>query len=166
MSEIQGVASVWQFTRVRLDHALEGLTGEQWIWRPHPQAHSIAELAMHVAGAEFYWWSRLTNLRPSSPDYDERLDRAVIDGYLSESDFPYSPEELTQDFVRAKLKSMQSRMEELFRHLNDHQLSMTLTSPIGDILTGYGGLTRLAQHAGYHTGQIWLMRMMPDFPQA
>lgn len=166
MSEIQGIANVWQFTRVRLDHALEGLTDGQWHWRAHSCAHSIAEIAMHIASAEFYWWSRIVNLRFDSPDYDQRLDRAVIEGFLSEAAFPYSQEELTIEFVNCVLKKMHGRIEELFRHISDSQLSMTMTSPIGDTLTAYGGLTRLSQHAGYHTGQIWFMRMLPNFPQA
>ncbi|MBX3117785.1 MAG: DinB family protein [Fimbriimonadaceae bacterium] len=164
MSEIQGIANVWQFTRVRLDKAIEDLTEEQWAWRAHPQSHSIAELVMHIAGAEFYWWSRIINLRPSSGEYDERLDRAVIDGYLQPTDFPYRPEELTPDFVLSTLRSMYGRIDELFRHATDSQLAITMTSPVGDTLSGYGGLTRLSQHAGYHTGQIWFIRMMPGFP--
>lgn len=164
MSKIHGVGDVWRLTRRRLSQGIEDLNDEQWHWRPHSQAHTIAEICVHLAGAEHYWWARMCEIAPTSNEFDPKLDRAVIDGFLEDHPFPYTSHELTHEFVLERLTLMCSRIDVLYQGATEAQLSMPVRSPIGDDIDGYEGLLRLSQHAGYHTGQIWQMRLRPDFP--
>ena len=44
------------------------------------------------------------------------------------------------------------------------QLTMPVETVIGPVVNGVACLWRVAQHAAYHTGQIWTYRMDPRFP--
>lgn len=161
MSEL---GDVWRFTRARLDQAIEGLTPHQLAWRPFPEVHSIGEIVYHVAACEHYWAARLMERNPASSEHHARLERAVHDGFLREGASPFPAEEMTPHALRAVLDETAAELEPIMEAPNPRQLEMSLISPIGDPVDGRSGLTRLAQHAGYHTGQIWLIRMMPGFP--
>ncbi len=157
-------SEVWLFTRSRLDQSIAGLTSEQMAWRPHPAAHSIYELLYHIAGAEYYWASRLGG-QPPEGEFERRLDRAVIEGFLQDGSFPIGPEDMNPLAVQSALQFSFDKLHPIIEHPSDEQLRMPLVSPVGDNVDGRTGLIRIAQHAGYHTGQIWLMRMMPGFPE-
>jgi len=152
----------WKFTRVRLDASLEGLTDEQMSWRPHENAHTIFELLYHIAGCEHHWATRMTRRSPEETDFDAKLDQAAKDGFLREGGCPF--DEMSLPAARRALDYAREEIEIVICRPTAEQLAMTLLSPIGDTVTGREGLARLAQHAGYHTGQIWMMRMDPCFP--
>lgn len=156
-------AKVWHFTRARLEQAMQGLTHEQMCWRPHSEAHTIFELLYHIAGAEYYWANRLGN-RPPQSEFERRLDRAVIESFLAEGEFPFGTEDLTDSAVRSALRFSYDCLRPIIEEPSAIQLAMSLVSPVGDEVDGHTGLIRIAQHAGYHTGQIWLMKMDPRFP--
>ena len=155
------LADVWGLTRTRLAASYEDLSDDQLRWRPHEDAHNIGEILYHVAGAEQYWWSRLSQSRAGM---DERLEGAVKDGFLREAPSPYSGDDLSVDRIDATLAFTKERILPILVAPSTEQLSMTIESPIGDQITGREGLIRLVQHAAYHTGQIWMIRMSPGFP--
>lgn len=150
---------VWRFTRARLAQSLDGLDATHGDARLGPGTHSIAEIALHIAGAEHYWWSRLAGVAPGHPDHDAKLDAAVIDGFLRDAPVPFEEHEITLANAHAALDRMFPRIEDLYANLTEAQAAQPLISPIGDSVDGHEGLIRLAQHAGYHTGQIWQIRM-------
>lgn len=156
-------AEVWQFTRTRLDAAIEGLTHEQMLWRPHPLAHNVYELLYHIAGAEYYWANRLGS-RPPESEFERRLDRAVIEGFLQDAEFPFGIEDMSETAVRSVLHFSYDRLRPIIEAPTSEQYEMRLVSPVGDDVDGRTGLIRIAQHAGYHTGQIWSLRLDPRFP--
>lgn len=158
------LGSVWLFTRSRLAPAHEGLTARQLLWQPYVSGHCIAEYLLHIAGAEHYWAARLTGREPAATEFEAKLDRAVIDGFLEDRPFPFASYELTRDTIERALAFTFDEIKPVFDTPTPEMLEMPLVSPIGDPVTGQAGLIRLAQHAAYHTGQIWLLRQHPGFP--
>ncbi|MFQ3611816.1 MAG: DinB family protein [Fimbriimonadales bacterium] len=160
---MEALAELWRFTRLRLDQAIADLDDTGLNWRLFEGAHSIAEYLYHVAGVELYWAHHLGGYTPSD-EWEWGVLRCATDSFLREAPFPLPPSACTVEQVRRALE----RSAELFRPLIEHstpeQLAQPVTSPIGDPITGREGLIRAAQHASYHTGQIWLMRMHPQFP--
>jgi hypothetical protein len=154
---------VWLFTRERLRQSIEGLSDEEMRWRPHHEAHTIFEILFHIAGAEHYWASRLTGRDPAENDMAHMLDLAVKDGFLRDGACPFGPEYMNRRAAEDALELTRAEIEPVICHPTPEQIAMSLTSPVGDNVNGLDGLARLAQHAGYHTGQIWLMRMDPRF---
>jgi uncharacterized damage-inducible protein DinB len=157
---------VWEFTRMRLDAALDGVTEVQAAWRPYPGAHCIAEHLVHVAGAEHYWAARLRGLDPRGSEFESKLDRSVREGYLVDGLPPFGADGTSLSFGRRCLDHSRAEIGDLMSAPSADQLAREVESPVGDQVTGKQGLVRLAQHAGYHTGQIWLIRMHPEFPSA
>lgn len=153
------LASVWHFTRVRLDSVLGDLSDEEMGARPIPGCHSIFDIVYHVCGAEHYWASRMGG----SPLEDRRLaallERAIFDDFLRDGTPPFDGEWLTRSRLESVMAQTFAMIRPIFEAPTPGQLEMRLTSPIGDPVTGREGLTRLAQHAGYHAGQIQLFRV-------
>ncbi|MFN8138626.1 MAG: DinB family protein [Fimbriimonadales bacterium] len=155
---------LYQFGRARLAASLEGLSDEQIGWRPHDGAHTIAEILYHLAGAEHYWWARLTPISETDPRFDKRLDAAVFEGFLRDGRCAFSGEELRLAAVHSCLRQSRENIEPILSKPTAEQLSQRLMSPIGDEVSGEEGLIRLCSHAPYHVGQIWMIRMHPEFP--
>lgn len=160
------LAQVWHFTRVRLAQAIEGLTDEQVQWRPYEGAHNIGEMLYHIAGVEWYWAHRMTGSPPEPQSWEVRLDKAACDGFLNDSPCPFQTNELTVEKTTQALQFAFERLKTLIENPTPEQLSMAAISPIGDPVTVHDGLVRVVQHAGYHTGQIWMIRMDPRFPRS
>ncbi|GIV03104.1 MAG: hypothetical protein KatS3mg015_1934 [Fimbriimonadales bacterium] len=160
-------AEVWLFTRERLAGAWEDLDDRQLRWRPWRDAHSIAQMLAHVAGSEHYLGCRILGRDPHTTPEDQRLDRAVIASFIEEQEpFPFSDEELTKSFLSRLLDRSAAIAREAIANPTMEQLQREFRSPLGPTITGRQALWRMAQHAAYHTGQIWIYRMSPEFPPA
>lgn len=154
------LGQVWAFTRVRLQKSIEDLSDDQIRQASYPGGHSIGQIVAHIAGAEHYWAARMTGQDPDATELDAKLDRAIMDGFLRDGDCPFSDEELSLEGVQSLLDYSKSQIRPLYENPTAEQLAFRMKSPIGDDVDGHEGLIRLAQHAGYHTGQIWTIRMM------
>ena len=164
---MQPLYDAWKFTRDRLDQAYKDLNEYQLLWRPHAQAHNIGELLYHMAGAEHYWASRMTDRDPRATPLEEKLDKAVREGFLIDgTSSPFTDEEMKLPLIEQALEFSGRALTPILQSPTEAQLEMKLISPLGPEVTGYGGLMRIVQHAGYHTGQIWIYRMDPRFPTA
>lgn len=159
-------AQVWHFTRFRLNEAIHDLSDAQLCWRLRENSHTIGEIVYHIAGAEHYWGTRLSSKSPDANEYDARLDSAVHDGFLREGGSPFAESEMTAAGIQKALSQSFEELKPVIESPTKAQLAMELTSPVGDEVTGRTGLARVAQHAGYHTGQIWMIRMDPRFPKS
>lgn len=159
-------AEVWNFTRARLAEAIEGLSEEQLAWRLYPDAHNVFELVYHVAGVEHYWATRLTGLNPSATEYEALLDLAVHGGFLRPGvGGPFrESKHLSARALNETLDFTEARLKPVMENPTDAQLQMVLSSPTGQEVVGHEALAQIAQHASYHTGQIWLASMSPKFP--
>lgn len=164
MTEMSDLASVWRFTRIRLAQAIEGLTDAQLSWRLFEGAHSIAEYLYHVAGVELYWAHHLASWQPADA-FEAGVLACTCDSFLNEKPFPLSQSLCNTADVKRALELASERFAPLIESPTPEQLAKPVRSPIGDPIDGREGLVRAAQHAAYHTGQIWLMRMHPNFPK-
>ncbi len=162
MSEL---AAVWRFTRLRLAQAIEGLTDAQLNWRMFTRAHSIVEYLYHVAGGELYWAHHLGDWQPADA-FEAGVLACITDSFLNEKPFPMPDAACNAESVARALELAYAQFAPLIESPTAEQLNKPARSPIGDAITGREGLIRAAQHAGYHTGQIWLMRMHPEFPNS
>lgn len=133
-------------------------------WKPNPDAHSIGEWIYHVAGAECWFGSRMR--QEDSTEEVLRLSQAARATFIDDSPFPFSSEEMTVEGVRNALELGASQIESIICNPTPAQLSMDIETVIGPIVPGVACLWRVAQHAAYHTGQIWLYRFDPGFPKS
>jgi len=164
---MQPFYDIWQFTRERMKPSYQDLNEEQLRWRPHPNAHSIGELLYHCAGAEHYWATRMSDRDPRATSWEEKLDKAVREGFLIDgTSSPFTDEDMSLPLIEQALEFTGLELTPILKEPTDKELTMRLISPLGPEVDGYGGLIRIAQHAGYHTGQIWIYRFDPRFPAA
>lgn len=152
------LAAVWHFTRGRLDAALQGLTDDEMEFRPYTGAHTVFEIVYHVCGAEHFWASRMGGAALADPDLSSLLERSIYDGFLRAGDPPFGPSWRHRAPMEDVLRQTFAMLRPIMEYPTPHVLELSLTSPIGDPVTGRQGLIRLAQHAGYHTGQIQMIR--------
>jgi len=161
MSEI---AAIWHFTRRRLAQAIEELTDAQLGWRIYDGAHSIAEYLYHVAGVELYWAHHLGDWRPAD-DFEAGVLQCTCDSFLNEKPFPLPQAYCNAAAIERALQMAHDALAPIIESPTPEALTRPVRSPIGDPIDGREGLMRVAQHAAYHTGQIWLIRMHPHFPK-
>ena len=152
-------AQVWSFSRDRLSQAHEGLTDAQMAWRQHLEGHCIFEYLFHIAGAEHYWAVKM-----AGAEEEEKLFSAVRSGFLRDGPFPFAGDDFRREKAEAALEKSREQLVQLIESPSQDQLEMKIESPLGPTITGREGLIRVAQHAAYHTGQIWVLRMDPRFP--
>ncbi len=161
---MNGFLLIWEFTRERLEQSWADLSPEQLHWRMHPEAMTIAEMLLHIASAEHYMSRRMRGEEPRGSTADAKLDRAVTDSFLNDLPYPFTPEEMTQEFIHRTLAKTAAEVRPLLEKLDEEALNRRFTSPLGPEIDGVGGLKRICQHSAYHTGQIWQIRLSPGFP--
>jgi uncharacterized damage-inducible protein DinB len=159
-----GFLETWVLTRERLEPAFADLKKEQLLWTPYRGARSIGEILYHIAGAEYYYSTRVTGRDPARTDWQRRLDRALVAGFLSDEPMPFSDQDMEPSLVEEALRFSGAQIRPVLADLTDENLSRPIVTGMGDHLKGVDGLARVAMHAGYHTGQIWVYRRDPRFP--
>jgi hypothetical protein len=145
---VNDLHAVWLFTRQRLAPAHEGLSAQQLLWQPYVSGHCISEYLLHIAGAEHYWASRLTGRDPAATEFEGRLDRAVIDGFLADRPFPFPGYELTRDVVEQALAFTFAEVRGIFENPTQHQLQMDAREPYRRRCNGPGGVDALSTARG------------------
>ncbi len=164
-SQVSELVEYWLFGRRRLETAVEGLSDAQAEWRMHDSAHSVIEIVYHLAGAEQYWWKRMKPAPDSDPHFDPKLESAVFDGFLRDGACPFGGEENSLKQCLNVYQRTGGLIRPILELPTREQLEMRLISPFGDDVSGKEGLIRLCSHAPYHCGQIWAMRLHPQFPK-
>ncbi|MFY9235152.1 MAG: DinB family protein [Fimbriimonadaceae bacterium] len=152
----------WRLTRGRFEDALAGLNQSQLNWRMHPEALTIGEMALHVAGTEVSFISQLLDEEPTG--LAGRLKPASTDGVINDKPFPFSPAEITPELVQQGLQAAKSLAEPIISSPTEAIRSKEIVSVLGPVITGEGAFARLSYHPGYHQGQIHLVKTAPGFP--
>lgn len=155
-------SSTWNISRSRLIETISDLNQEQLNWKLHPDALSIGQMAIHVAGVETLFASQLSDA--SLDTEGARLKASGTDGVVNEKPFPYSDSEISPQLVQEKLNYSKSLLEPLITQPNDEMRKKEIVSALGPIITGEGAFSRLAFHSAYHQGQAYLIRTAPGFP--
>jgi hypothetical protein len=155
--------ATWRLVRGRFDEAVAGLSQEQLNWRLQPDALTLGEMAVHVAGVEVSFVSQLLQSEPD--EFGRRISAASTDGVVNEKPFPFTPDEITPAMVTQALE-LGRKMAESVVIDPDPIRDRQIRSALGPMVDGTGALARLAYHPGYHQGQAQLIKTAPGFPQA
>ena len=129
-----------------LDELLDHVTASDAAARPVPGAHSIWELALHVAV-----WAEISR---------ERLDGRALAYPAPDIDWPRAPtaSDATDDAWRAareRLRSAYRALADAARTLDDDALGATVPEQKYSVATMLRGVV---EHGTYHGGQIALLR--------
>jgi hypothetical protein len=155
-------SETWSLVRGRLIRDLEGLSQEQLNWRLHPGVLTLAELAVHVAGVEVSFGSQL--IGAELDELQLRLKAAATDGSVNDKPFPFSPDELTPEFVAKAFEIGNAMIQPLIENPTDEIRAKEIVSALGPVINGTGAFARLAYHPGYHQGQAYIIKTAPGFP--
>lgn len=155
-------SAAWTLSRSRLLDTIADLDQEQLNWRLHPQALSIGQMAIHVAGVEMSFSSQLAGTVLDEESI--RLKSAATDGVVNEERFPFPDDEITPDLVRTTLDKGKAALESIIANPSEEVRSKEIISALGPVITGEGAFARLAFHSAYHQGQAYLIRTAPGFP--
>jgi len=131
-----------------LGDALSGVTAVDAAARPIPNAHSIWEITLHVAG-----WSR---------EVARRLDGGMP-GEPEAGDWPVVTEVSEAAWLGTleRLAAAREALLEVVARLPDEKFAERMGSadaPLGTGHTFAGTIEGVAQHNGYHAGQIVMLR--------
>lgn len=125
-----------------LRESLDGLTHEQAVARPLPNAHSIWEIVGHIAGWESVFRRRLEGQQASEPE---------------EGDFPPVGEASENAWAQTlgRLDDEHDKLLGVISKLSDQMLESDVA---GRDYTGRFLLHATIRHHVYHAGQIALLR--------
>lgn len=155
-------AAIYKISHGRMLQSIEGLTTEQLVWRPHPDANSIFQMFMHVAGGEMFFAKRLQE-RELTP-HEQRIEACARDRVINDNPFPFPDEEASPELLIETLKASNAMVQPMMddpEPWRDKQIE----TPLGPVDYAQGIFARIAQHPAYHTGQAWVYRFDPRFPK-
>ena len=150
MTRVQGIVDQLQrawdgdpFHGPALRTILEGVAAGQAFARPLPGAHSIAEIALHIAT-----WEDVVQ---------RRVGGEVIDSLPDEQDWPPVGEETPAAWhaVQRKLEDAHARLEQRVAALPEARLVDPVAARDYDVEYMLYGIV---QHTLYHAGQIALLK--------
>lgn len=155
-------AVTWELIRGRFDNELVGLNQNQLNWRIHPNALTIGESALHVAGAEVNFVAQLLDLHLD--EWESRIRDSATDSIVNDKPFPFHPDEIEPELVSRALQRAREIAGDTIQNPSQATLDRKIVSVLGPIIDGRGALARLAYHPGYHQGQVHMIKSAPDFP--
>ncbi len=125
----------------KIERCLERLTDEQVWWRPHPEANSIGNLLLHLAGNARQWivsgLGGVTDERQRQTEFDER---SVI----------------PRNELLGSLRTTVRDVDNVLAGLDPARLLARY--PIqGTEATGLAAIFHVTEHFSMHTGQIILL---------
>jgi hypothetical protein len=163
-------------TRQGIVDATQGLSANQWNFKPAPDRWSIAEVVEHIAAAEDYLEGNVTANVMKAPartgnDDVKAIDEMVLKGVPDRSHKVQAPEPLkpTNRFgspegsLKHFLESRQ-RTEDFLKNTNDLRAHAT-DSPMGKQLDAYEWILFVAAHSDRHTKQILEVKSDLNFPK-
>ncbi len=155
-------AAIYKISHGRMLQVIDGLTDEQLGWRPHPDALSIFEMFMHVAGGEVFFEARLTDRELS--DYERKIESCARDRVINDNPFPFGPNEVSGTLLNETLAFSKSLVQPMMDDPEPWR-EKQIETPLGPVDHAQGIFARIAQHPAYHTGQAWVYRFDPRFPK-
>lgn len=156
--------------------ATDGLTDEQWKFKPAADRWSIAETMEHIIVVERALLERvseevmksppLTKLDPDRKTTDQFVLRAIADrskkATAPDAVLPtkrWTPQELADQFLKVRTRTVEYL--QTTPGLRDHAAE----SPLGRTLDGYQWLLYISAHSERHTKQILEVKADPNFPK-
>jgi hypothetical protein len=163
-------------TRQGVLESTKGLSPQQWNFKPAPDRWSIAEVVEHIAAAEDFLLTNITDKVMKAPartgnDDVKAIDQMVLTGVPDRSHKVQAPEPLkpTNRFgsPEASLKHFaesRDRTEDYLKKTDDLR-AHAAEGPFGKPMDGYEWLLFIAGHSERHTKQINEVKADPNFPK-
>jgi uncharacterized damage-inducible protein DinB len=159
--------------------ATKGLSANQWNFKSAPDRWSIAEVVEHIAAAEDFLFSNITDKVMKAPartgtDDVKAIDQLVLKAVPDRSHKAQAPEPLkpTNRFgsPEASLKHFtesRERTEEYLKSTPDLRAhaAPASESPFGKQMDAYQWILFIAGHSERHTKQIVEVKADPNFPK-
>lgn len=156
--------------------ATEGLSPEQWTFKPAPERWSVAEVAEHIAATEDGLFSMIQAQVMKAPARTEPANLKEIDDLIltaipdrtnkRQAPEPFRPTarfgsgpESVSHFKESRAKTLAFLTET--KDLRDHATD----SPLGHKLDAYQWLLFISAHCERHTKQINEVKADPNFPK-
>jgi hypothetical protein len=166
-------------TRQGVLDATQGLSANQWNFKSAPDRWSIAEVVEHIAAAEDFLFSNVTDKVMKAPprtgnDDVKAIDQLVLTAVPDRSHKVQAPEPLkpTNRFgsPEASLKHFtesRGRTEEYLKNTADLRAHAAAASdsPFGKQMDAYEWILFIAGHSDRHTKQILEVKADPNFPK-
>lgn len=154
----------WRLGRDRFLASFEGLSESQLRFVADYYPNSIGQLAIHVAGSEVFMALHILKIEPRN-EFERKVFLSVTDGMLNENVFPFEPHEITRETIDEALRLGESLIEPLLQNASPEHRKVRFASPLGPEIDGDGAFARMAFHASYHQGQVYIIRNAPNFPK-
>jgi hypothetical protein len=155
-------ASIYKISHGRMLQSIEGLSTEQLVWKPHPDANSIFQMLMHVAGGEMFFAKRLQDRELS--EHEARIEACARDRVINDNPFPFRDEEASPELLLETLRASNAMVQPMMDDPEPWR-EKQIETPLGPVDYAQGIFARIAQHPAYHTGQVWVYRFDPRFPK-
>lgn len=163
-------------TRDAIVLSIKGLSDAQLHYKPAPDRWSVAECLEHIALAEDYLFTNVTqNVIKAGPGAANR-DTAKIDGMVlamipdrsHKAQAPpdlvptgrWTPDETLKHFLASREKTID------FMQSTPDLRAHAVDSPLGQQLDAYEWLLFIAAHSDRHTKQIEEVKADPNFPKS
>lgn len=172
-AEREHAVKLLEASRDAMLKAIDGLSDEQWKWKPAPERWSVAECAEHIASTEALLPQLLEQLMqspagppPEKPAKDEEVVRWVRDrnqrfqapNEIRPTGRFATREELVKGFTEGR-----QRLIEYVRTTQEPLRSRTRAHPAGP-LDGYQWILLVAGHTDRHLAQIKEVMATEGFP--
>jgi len=164
-------------TRAAVLRSIEGLTPEQWSFKPAPEVWSVGEVAEHITVSEGTILDLVAKkilAAPSDPAQVSEAkgkDDAVLRMIPDRTEKFQAPEFLrpqarwTQAGLAGEFQARRERTIEFVRTTQDALRDHTLPHPAMKTLDGYQWLLLLSAHSERHRKQIDEVKAHPGFPR-
>jgi hypothetical protein len=159
--------------------AVEGLTEEQWKFKPAPERWSIAETAEHIAHTEETIWQLVREKLMKSPPTPDRRgetkekDETILKAVPDRSRKFQAPERLqptgrwsSREEVIKAFESARAAEIAFLKETKEDMRSRFEEHPFLKTLDAYQWLLLNGAHGKRHTAQILEVKADPNFPKS
>ena len=157
--------------------AIDGLTDEQWKWKPGPDRWSVGETAEHIVLAEATLFAAVQKAvsSPANPDWEEKTKgktefiERVMAPRLGKATAPESlvPQGMTLVQVKERFEKQRVAMVKFASDtgvpLKEHTLEHPM--PVFGMLNAYQWLIYVPLHTMRHDKQIAEVKATPGYPK-
>ena len=165
-------------TRKDFHAALQGLSEEQWKWKPAPERWSIAEAAEHVAHTEETIWHLVREKMMKAPPTPDRRgetkekDETILKAVPDRSRKFQAPERLqptgrwaTKEEVLKAFEETRAAEIAYLKETTEDMRSRFEEHPFLKTIDAYQWLLLNGAHGKRHTEQILEVKADPNFPK-
>jgi hypothetical protein len=181
MSEQERTRAVEYLEQTRKDFlaAVDGLSEEQWNFKPAPERWSIAETAEHIAHTEETIWQLVREKLMKSPPTPERRgetkekDEVIMSAVPDRSRKFQAPERLqptgrwsSRDELLKAFEAARSAQIAFLKETKEDMRSRFEEHPFLKTIDAYQWLLLNGAHGKRHTSQILEVKADPNFPKS